>query len=395
MPNDQSWNVAAPRLAQNISLLAAYVALAAPAISASAASSSSITISLTSPVTGATRYTIERSPDGENWSLLIDFRVESDFPYPDDNLDPETTYYYRATASNETYTSDPSGVTQDETPAEQGGGGGGSTLTGNLVRENFDPAIMSPSFNQAGFNWSSLNRTSIVTVEADGDKITLYNSSGQVYNKDTIASRDWTPRTPLTNSLRFRFPESPGASEAMAEQRFTMNPQPEVWVGFWLRVPINFTHPRSSGGQTNSKFLALWKERYDNEAMGTATWQLHGDGNGGSLISIADGGVQVGAVQYTQFINVPADRGRWMHVVFHLKSATSASANDGVLELWRRWENQSSYTKIHDLQNANTYESGASNQGYRESFILGSHRGYQAETEWLLQDFELSTESLL
>lgn len=411
MPNDQSWNVAAPRLAQNISLLAAYVALAAPAISASAASSSSITISLTSPVNGATRYTIYRSTDGETWGLLIDDRTESDFPHTDNNLDPKTIYYYHATASNETYTSDPSGVTQDETLAEQGGGGGEPTAA-NLVSDDFSSRdLSSPQVNTVGFSWGAMNRTSLVIVDPqDGERVVFNGSS--VYNPNGDPARDWTPFQSGGVSLRFRHPseaELSGASnpECLAEQRFSMSvPQRDLWLKKRLRVPVNFIHEDADNeGSWNNKLFMLWMDDYVAEGGvgSTVGMEFRGDGSGGSYfyvkMSPAGGGNLGGDMGGEPFISYPDDQGKWMQVIAHVVAETSPGASDGSVEVWQEWWSGSEWTgrtKKFNFTGLGIALPPSGPQGFAGGYLLGAHNsGYQEETEWLADLFELSTESLL
>ena len=43
---------------------------------------------------------------------------------------------------------------------------------------------------------------------------------------------------------------------------------------------------------------------------------------------------------------------RWMQLVFHVKCSTSIGADDGIIQMWRRWSDESSFTKIHELLTA-------------------------------------------
>jgi hypothetical protein len=180
------------------------------------------------------------------------------------------------------------------------------------------------------------------------------------------------------------------AGKYMTEQRFHLNKNyTDLWIGYWIRVPDNFYH-----GRLNNKFLSVWPETYDTR--GTVTWQTRPSGSGGAVLVYQDGGVTDNENDGKPFISVPGDRGRWMHVVAHVKSASSSTAKDGVIQFFRRWNGESSYTKIHEKLNANTWESGASAQGISHGFLMGwANDAYDQNTEWFIDDFTLSETSLL
>lgn len=82
----------------------------------------------------------------------------------------------------------------------------------------------------------------------------------------------------------------------------------------------------------------------------TAVWEFWGDGAGGSnLCWRYFNQVDYPHLDCTPFISVPADRDRWMQLVFRVVDLTTTSSNDGVLQMWRRWENESSFTQFHNL----------------------------------------------
>ena len=93
---------------------------------------------------------------------------------------------------------------------------------------------------------------------------------------------------------------------------------------------------------------------------------------------------------YKDFVT-PADAGRWMHCVYQLTS----DENNGVIRFWRKWENEG-YTLINELVNANTRITGKGYQGWGGGYLMGwANATYTANTEWLLDDFTISTTSLL
>ena len=103
-----------------------------------------------------------------------------------------------------------------------------------------------------------------------------------------------------------------------------------------------------------------------------------------------------GQVQSTHFITYPSDQGRWMHLVFHLTAATNDISNDGVLEMWRRWENEADYSLFHQITDANIPVPTAGPHGWANGYLMGwTNAKYVEDTEWLLDNFTVSTSSLL
>ncbi len=253
--------------------------------------------------------------------------------------------------------------------------------------ESFESGDMS-STNDQGFRWDRNNRTSIVT--SDG----VVYSNGE---KDVSipSGRDWEPKLG-DHSLRFRYP----AGQTMAEQRFDLGGDyREAWYKYWIRVPENYTHSTSS--PSNNKFFATWMDGYSSQGDGpTAFWNLMSNGSGGSSIAVSysDGGYSVagGQMQIQPFIKVPEDRGRWMEVVYRVKASSNAGTSDGEIEFWRRWENESSFTQIHDVENALLPIPSAGPNGWSEGYIMGwANAPYSQDTEWLLDGFHVATSSLL
>lgn len=261
----------------------------------------------------------------------------------------------------------------------------------NLLRDGFESADMSTDagFNAAGFVWEQNNRTSVVTTEPACDGLvtgdpTVVFSNGPLCN-GPIEGRDWTAREG-DHSLRFRYP----GGEEMSEQRFNFGDghYPELWVRYWLRVPTAFTH-----GGANNKLLALWVDTYD--IQGDVTWQTRPDGAGGANVVYQDGGVTSGETDPTPFIAVPEDRGRWMQLAAHYASASSVDAHDGVIELYRRWDDETEWTLLHQKLDADTFEIGSAEQGIGRGYFMGwANDPYDSDTEWLLDDVEMSTTSL-
>jgi hypothetical protein len=245
--------------------------------------------------------------------------------------------------------------------------------------------------NTNGFSWGGTNYTSVVGMV---NNLATRVFNGSVIN-EVLQGSDFTCYVG-TYCLRFRYP----AGEYMAEQRFDIGTaRPELWMSYWIRVPKNFTHPSTT--PNNQKFLALWMDGYEGQGDGPTAWlSFFNNGSGGSTLGVTYSiGQHTGSLAYQQFkpfITVPSDRGRWMQIVFHIKAATNRSSNDGVLETWRRWSNETSFTKFHEVRNANMAPSPSGPNGWKAGYLMGWANGaYSSETEWLIDDFRISTDDSL
>tara|TARA_R110001599_G_scaffold262322_1_gene462804 strand:- start:4674 stop:5402 length:729 start_codon:yes stop_codon:yes gene_type:complete len=214
----------------------------------------------------------------------------------------------------------------------------------------------------------------------DPESVAVYNNKS-IYNVQP--GNDWNAKDGKY-SLRFRY----AAGSNMAEQRFNFTPQKDLWIRYWIRVPVNFYH-----GNLNNKFFAIYGSAYDGDS--DVTWQTRPLANGNAELRVQDGGVQSGELLPAPFINRDTDLGRWMQIVIHVKNATSSSSNDGIIQLWRRWEDESSFTNLHDKQDAiRQWEPGT--LGYRAGYFKGwANDPYNADTEWLVDTVEFANDSLL
>lgn len=255
---------------------------------------------------------------------------------------------------------------------------------GIILEDGFESRDMSTT-NSDGFSWSANNRTSIVTMDPEDGSVAVYNN-GPVYTI-AIPTKDWYAKTG-DYSLRFRYP----AGEAWAEQRFTIGRNyQEIWFSYWIRVPLNFSYP---GSGLNNKWFAVWTGSDGYDKHGDVTWQLRGNGSGANIV-YQDGGVLSGETGSTPFISTD-DQGRWMNVVYQIVSASSLSAEDGIIRFYRKWLGDSNYLLIHEKLNANTYNPEEIIQGISHGYIMGwANAAYAEETEWLIDDFIVSTTSLL
>jgi len=230
-----------------------------------------------------------------------------------------------------------------------------------------------PTRNLTGFSWAATNFTSLGTSTAR-----VFGGAGVI--NDSISNwpgADWTPFDGTTSLL---FYYAAGANQS--EQRFFVGQHlPDFWMRYAWRVPPNYAH--GSNGGSNNKFLALWTNTYDTS--GDITFQLRPrDGGAGSKLVVQDGGVaQIEEDVYNDFILTPSDQGRWMEFCVRAVPATGAGANNGIIQVWRKWSDESAWTQIYNKTTARLQEAG---QGIHEGYIMGWANGTYAETTWVQVD---------
>lgn len=251
-----------------------------------------------------------------------------------------------------------------------------STLASSntIVSDTFESGDMSAT-TAYGFGWSKGKINPVVTVAPEASQ--------------------WEAKSG-DHALMMRY----RAGKNWAEKRFHWSePQPEIWMSYWLRVPTNYAHPEVDGASDNQKLFYLWMDAYSTKGEGSSVgMEFRGNGRGGSYFygKISPGGYKGsgGDTGRTSFIEIPRDRGRWMHLVVHAASESSAGANDGLMEVWRKWESESEYTKTHELKNQKIRLS-SSVKGFSQGYLMGwANAAYPVDTEFLLDDFELSTTPL-
>ncbi|WP_417566830.1 hypothetical protein [Marinobacter sp.] len=258
-----------------------------------------------------------------------------------------------------------------------------------LIVDSFESGDMSAT-NGDGFDWHPNNRTSVVTAER-----VVYNNG----EKDVAipSGRDWDPKHG-EHSLRFRY----GAGDHMAEQRFNLGGDYEdIWFQYWVKVPINYSHGQSS--PNNHKFFALWMDGYSYKGEGpTVAWEFWGASDGSSRLAFhySEGSSTImgGHQGRADFISVPDDRGRWMEITIHAKASSNGQSNDGVIELWRRWENESPSQRMlmHQKTDAVLPIPTQGPQGWHAGYFMGwANAAYAKDTEWLVDYITISTEPLL
>lgn len=240
--------------------------------------------------------------------------------------------------------------------------------------------------NADGFSWGGTNYTSLITPEGRVYGMSAIDPPDQV---DQVIPQHFEAHTGDV-ALRFRY-----NGNNNAEQRFNLGgAYRELWVRYWLRVPVNFTHPLSP---SNHKLLALWMGTYSGGNGPTAIWEFWNNGSGGSNLCwhyfyLADNP----HLDCEPFIATPADQGRWMQLVFRVVASTSPSSNDGILQMWRRWASDSSFKQFHNRSNLNFGIGAGEPNGWHNGYLMGWSNGtYSVDTQWMLDDFAISSTSLL
>lgn len=258
-----------------------------------------------------------------------------------------------------------------------------------IFSDGFESADFLHSEN--GFKWGGTNRTSI--VRDDGYVV----NNGKEVLVGPLPERQWenAPESSGRHAMRFYYP----AGEAHSEQRFSLGGvYDEIWIRYWLRVPINFDMTVSAGTGNNNKFFALWQDAYATKGTGgNIQWNFWRQDNGGARftfsMSNADGSGHHG--EYRDFMTI-ADRGRWMQIVLYAKRASTATSNDGEARIWRRWEGETEFTLISESTDKNLRPPDAGPAGWQAGYILGwANSAYTENTEYLLDDFTVSATSLL
>ncbi|HEX9894284.1 MAG TPA: hypothetical protein VGA78_10195 [Gemmatimonadales bacterium] len=204
-------------------------------------------------------------------------------------------------------------------------------------------------------------------------------------------------------SLKFTFVGSSNmADDSWSEQRFAFGKKlSEVYVGWYQYFPSGlespavgpkFVHRNDPNGPDNNKLLRLWDEDYSQYNVKAGFSMLPsstGDGQlnteyiwrsaNGSGNSVANVGPWTGIV-------TNATRGTWAKFRVRMKLATSATANDGIVQLW-----------LNDVLTANfttlplyTAQAGAKNW-IRNGYIMGwSNSGFTQTTHTYIDDFVIS-----
>lgn len=272
-----------------------------------------------------------------------------------------------------------------------------SLMAANIFLDGFESEDLSTT-NADGFSWANPNRTSLVTMDPDANQGVCEGSETGAYaiwNNGDICNfggdgKDWTAKNGDI-SMRFRYP----ADEPWAEQRFEMGEAyPELWMAFWLRVPTNF----HKGDGSNNKFWRIWRNDYSESKCKVGS-EFRTAGNqypdGSANVYLKAPANTGDAAHYSPFMR-PEDAGRWMHIVVYMKCSSEVDSGDGIVRQWRKWESDSDYILMNEVTNRNIQPEGPKgSQGFNKGYIMGwANDPYSETTEFLIDDFELSTSDL-
>src|SRR5690606_6191303 len=235
--------------------------------------------------------------------------------------------------------------------------------------ENFESGDLVKS-NNAGFKWQGPNNTSVTRG------ISRPGSSGD-------------------QALRFNYP----AGQFMSEQRFDLGTAyRELWLRYWLKVPDNFEHTKTQ--PSNNKLFALWMDDYSAKGDGpSVVWEFWSDGKGGSQLAVHYSAgkytITGSHLQHKPFISYPSDQGRWMQVMIHVKAASKRGSNDGVIETYRRWQDEASFTLLHRLTDADIASPPGGPNGWKAGYLMGwSNPAYARDSIGFVDDVEFSNAAL-
>jgi hypothetical protein len=257
-----------------------------------------------------------------------------------------------------------------------------------IVKEDFERGSLDVPYAN-GFDWGQSVR---MTVVRDDQTIT-WEKRGNIGGP--YPEKDWEGFSG-SHALRFGFPSG---GDGWAEQRFSLGgAYPDLWVGYWMRVPNNWTHGEwnSQSNGNNNKFFAIWMDEYEKIGP-TGVIQTRGE-NGDTRMSPYirnSANRHPGETAGPIFIDSSRDRGRWMQVIIHMKMASSQDAHDGKFELYRRWEDESNFEQVFAFDKWDNYHVGG-NRGFAHGYLLGWYNAVQPEaTDWLMDDFIATEHNLL
>lgn len=257
-----------------------------------------------------------------------------------------------------------------------------------ILNDSFESGDLENLGESGDFRWQkNANRLSIVTGSIGSNAVLSPEYA------DVNDSRSWLG-IDGENAMRFYFP----SGEPWTEQRYDLGQSyPEVWVRYWIRVPENFSHDG-----VNYKFFVIYMDGYIQGGTGTTVeMQLWPNSNGNSRMTFtvhnynanktaAYKALESTVPEVNDFIDPERDRGRWMQVVYRFKTSSSVNSEDGVIEAWRRWQDETQYNKFFSVQDAimSPAEDGSFFQG---GYFLGwANGGYNFDTEWLIDKVEMS-----
>ncbi|MBK9616017.1 MAG: hypothetical protein IPO35_11080 [Uliginosibacterium sp.] len=154
------------------------------------------------------------------------------------------------------------------------------------------------------------------------------------------------------------------------------------------------------------KIMALWVDNYSGDGTGPtiilgaiSDWTF-----GTSKDAIFTAGYRssgpVGSSSRVSVANIPGgklftqtNRGKYIDLAVHVRFSSQTGAKDGVIETWIRYEGEGSYTRRHDIRDADIdrpLNLGGDQQKWQRGYLMGySNTGYDEQTTFHISRIEL------
>ncbi len=215
-----------------------------------------------------------------------------------------------------------------------------------------------------------------------------HNANGVSYGTGVNASVTSANKLNGNYSLSFLYKGKPPGQDSFAEQRLSYPQTGELWTQFDLYIPANYYH--RSDGASNNKFLAVYRNQYQFPGF-QVNWSLNPNGQGGSNIILHRyrSGSEQGIIAPTIGKNflTTADRGKWINIVARVKAPSSASATDGIMQMWKNGVLVTNETSLDNY--------GGDSKNYMdELYLLGwSNSGFTEETIFYMDNLLINNEA--
>lgn len=239
---------------------------------------------------------------------------------------------------------------------------------------------------------------------ADGSRL----SGSRASTNPGITWRDSTSATVSTKvdregksggkSLQFFYKGTTDRSQdAWAEQRVDLVGQyPELWISWDLLVPSNY----NDRGGGNNKVMIVYNDFTGNTTFVDFESWSYGQIPGSNYLNVQykyngvnhdfagtyNSPVKVDFNPFGRdfrYIEPAKDAGKWLHMVFHMKLATSAAAADGLTEVWKNGQKIVEHRNIPNFNTTANHFSGL--------YLLGwANTGFDQDTYFYLDNFKIS-----
>src|SRR3990167_5171063 len=223
-----------------------------------------------------------------------------------------------------------------------------------------------------------------------------------------------------SHSLRFQFTGKADCEDSTAQQPFTLNNLPEVWIEYYFRVPYGaegdgsaapFYHRSQSAcgpgkTPTNNKFLRVWGTDYnDNDPKFGASFTADGTTGNSNLyiewnqwkdndtVNFLNSGQPLDSRWYpwvSEAASGALKKGQWNRIQWHGKLASADNIGNGLIELWVNnvlkvsVANRDFFPLLNPPYFTDGYLMGAANSGYTETtnFYIDDFKIYNTDPGW-------------